>query len=380
MHTNFNLLRQGSILIGLILTGCAPSEDRFTQMPGFDEILQLQISNVTTARERALLEQYKPILYVAAGEPKPLDFYADYIASGCLRSLATAEEDCEVSQTKLNQVKLLPDATFTHIPTDAPTTAVGYASVYRGTIELEGLEPARRDWLFLRYNFAFRYSGIATGITISQAVVLELFGNLRDWHQLDHYTAVFVALDEQDEPVAVMLQQHNYLHTYLVGTDPAFPRGGPFRVDVAKRSNEYYPHRAQPTGHRAASFMSKNYVDWIAGDGTRPLLGTIDETSGDEQVDYQLKFLPPDDAFYIFQGRLGTERLLPGRDGPPGAIYYTLPSLWRFEDAMAMFYWEQPDEEYIANMQTFSYDFPGPTLIKQRRRIVARMLELGLVR
>lgn len=35
---------------------------------------------------------------------------------------------------------------------------------------------------------------------------------------------------------------------------------------------------------------------------------------------------PQTDPFYRFQGKLGEERLLPGRDGPPGADYKTLPA------------------------------------------------------
>ena len=42
---------------------------------------------------------------------------------------------------------------------------------------------------------------------------------------------------------------------------------------------------------------------------------------------YQLSYLAQTDAFYQFKGSLGKNRLLPGRSGPPGADYATLPGL-----------------------------------------------------
>ena len=52
-----------------------------------------------------------------------------------------------------------------------------------------------------------------------------------------------------------------------------------------------------------------------------------DITHGEEEQEYTLAFLPTADAFYTFQGRLGESRKLPGREGPPGADYTTLPDL-----------------------------------------------------
>jgi len=57
------------------------------------------------------------------------------------------------------------------------------------------------------------------------------------------------------------------------------------------------------------------------------MMAGFDITHGEEEQEYQLAFLPTADAFYTFQGRLGEGRKLPGRDGPPGADYVTLPAL-----------------------------------------------------
>ena len=88
-------------------------------------------------------------------------------------------------------------------------------------------------------------SGLAAGFSGWRAGLLGLFADLDDWHQLDHYTAATVVLAESGRPVALMLQQHNYHHTYLLGDRledglpaPADERIG---VDVATRSNEREP-------------------------------------------------------------------------------------------------------------------------------------------
>ena len=368
-------------LLFLALPGCSGSDQdhSFTQLDGFAEIRKLQSHSLPTAAEQALLEKYRPRLFIAAGEEGPLDFYADYITQGCLQ-IADQPPDCKVDQAKLNAVKADPVATFTHLPEVKPVTPVGYGSIYRAPVELDGLTPVQRNWTFLRYHYAFRSSGIAVGVKNIEAFLMDLVGDLKDWHQLDHYTAVVIVLNENERPVLVMLQQHNYMHTYLIGQDPAFPATGPALVDVAMRSNEMYPHRPEPTMHRAASFLSGATAAWLAGTSDdKPMLGTFDGTYPDQEIDYELTYLRPDDAFYVFEGRLGEKRSLPGRDGPPGALYYTLPDLWHYEKSMPMFYWLEPDLEFTALFDDVEFNNYLAPLPAQRRRLVAAMLEAGLV-
>ena len=380
-----------------ILVGCSGEEKMFSQRQGFECIRDAQSSLLPDEREQALLERHKPKLFVSEGAEGPLDFYADYIASGTLSAEGKKDNDA-VDQAALNEVKLNPTATFTHKRASGDVSHVGYGSVHYGTVDLIGLDPPMRDWTFLRYHFAFRTSGIAMGVKGWQGLLMGVAGSLDDWHQLDHYTAIVVALDETDRPAAVMLQQHNYKRTYIVGTDPAFPAGGPFMVDVAKRSNELYPHRDRPTMHRAASFISSDSVAWLAGTSDEmPSLGTYDATSPDREIDYELKFLRPDDAFYVFVGRLGEKRMLPGRDGPPGAIYYTLPEIWEYEKSLPMFYWTENDEEFarLYSEPMFSIETgkepalaaadggclaaPQHVIEKQRERLAEALLGAGFV-
>ena len=149
---------------------------------------------------------------------------------------------------------------------------------------------------------------------------------IRDRHQLDHYVGLSVVLLEQ-KPVAIMLQQHNYQTTYIVGREIQLPKDNRVAVDIALRSNELYLHREGRQQHPAVSFVSAKNIEFIATGQNKPMMAGYDTTDGEIEVDYELQLLPQTDAFYQFKGHLGKFRLLPGRDGPPGADYVTLPGL-----------------------------------------------------
>ena len=70
-------------------------------------------------------------------------------------------------------------------------------------------------------------------------------------------------------------------------------------------------------------------------------------TDGVRQIDYSLEFLAPADAFYTFQGYLGAIRSLPGRSGPPGADYNTLPRFKPRATQLIAFHWRDDDTFYL---------------------------------
>ena len=69
-----------------------------------------------------------------------------------------------------------------------------------------------------------------------------------------------------------------------------------------------------------------------------------DVTEPTAEVNYQLSFLAPADAFYTFKGFLGERRALPGRDGPPGANYRTLPQFMPQHTQLVLGYWREGHE------------------------------------
>ena len=82
----------------------------------------------------------------------------------------------------------------------------------------------------------------------------------------------------------------------------------------------------------------------MMGFGERPTMSADDITDPDRIVDYEIAFLPGSDAFYSFRGFLGERRSLPGRDGPPGARYNTLPGLKPLPAQILDGYWREGNE------------------------------------
>ena len=328
-------------LLSLLLAGCGNQESNFTQIEGFEKIRSALPDTAANTAEQKLLRQYQPQLFIDNDTEGPLNFYQDYIGDGILTTAEGTINNPTAAQ--LNQHKHDPAAYFRHHGESRPSPPVAYGNVSYSTVELPGL--GNRALTFLSYHFTFRASGLPAGISPWQQQLINLVADSKDWHQLDHYTAVFIVL-ENKQPRAVILQQHNYMRTYLIGGEH-FTAGETIKIDAAISSNELYPHNEQRRQWRSAGFMSANTINHLlALEDSNGIYSSYDITNGKQQVDYQLQFLPANDAFYTFEGYLGEKRILPGRDGPPGAMYRTLPQLCPLPLALSAFYWTEGDREY----------------------------------
>ncbi len=348
------------LLIPVMVVFAAGCEDRarnFSQYPGFAEWYATNppASATPTAEQATLLKRYEPRIFLPAQHEGPIDFYRDYIGNGTLLDGNGEVISSTVDQGILNDHKADPAAVFTHRPNDAEVKLKIYGRV----------DWKAADWptcdvpvtlTFLTYHLVFRHSGLPAGVPAWQSVGLGLIADLDDWHQLDHYTAVTLTLapdaSEALRPIAATFQQHNYQRTYLLRDAPgpgrlALPTDDRLRVDVAIRSNELYPHRQGRQSRRAVSFMDPESAAYMVADGPAPWLAADDITDPDQEIDPELTFLPPDDAFYVFQGWLGKRRRLPGRDGPPGADYNTLPPMKPLVNQMALSWWSEGDRDWL---------------------------------
>lgn len=323
-------------------------ETNFSQHPGFDRYFAENPPSSTTPSkaERALLNRYRPRILIPENQPGPIDFYRDYIARGKLYGGGGDLVSEAVAQALLNEHKGDPKAEFRHLPpATGNSSAVVYARVDGAAVgNPDDVGREGESFIFLTYHLAFRHSGLPEGLGVWKAALLGLVADLRDWHQLDHYTAVTLVLDRSEVPVAVMIQQHNYLRTFLIGEGIALPPDGRVVIDVAIRSNELYPHRPGRQRRRAVRFADRNGMAYLMGFGPRPFVAADDFTDSAREVSFAMAYLPPDDAFYIFQGFLGERRLLPGRSGPPGASYNTLPELKPLDVQLLSGYWREGDE------------------------------------
>ena len=365
----------------LALGGCVLDESSFADFPGFDAYYAAYPPRTTlpTDEERALLQRYRPRIFLSQGAPGPIDFYRDYIAHGTLRDENGHVLSTETGSELLNSVRDTL-AVFSHEPPGVAPHPVVY-----GRIDRERFEFGRRTrvFTFLTYTLVFRHSGIPAGISPGRAFVLGLIGDLEDWHQLDHYTAFTLALDEDLRPRVALFQQHNYMRAYVLGAREGpgrlvLPAHGRASIDVAVRSNELYPHRAGRTQRRAASSLSPGTARYlIHGEGTSFLVAP-DITDPVREIDPPLAYLAPADAFYTFRGWLGERRQLPGRDGPPGADYNTLPALKERWVQMIVFHWWEDDPAYVdwvgKAAESGSHTFPPDTMELAEHRLV-QMIE-----
>jgi hypothetical protein len=163
-------------------------------------------------------------------------------------------------------------------------------------------------------------------------------------HQLDHYTPATIVLDAHELPFAMLLQQHNYHRTYLFGEGATLAKDGRAIIDIASRSNELYPHATGRTVRRAASFIDPASWRYLIGIDNWKLMAADDVTNPISEVEFKLAFLAPSDAFYTFKGFLGARRMLPGRDGPPGADYKALPQHMAQSTQLLLGYWREGNE------------------------------------
>ncbi len=335
------------ISLAILVPAAATSapETNFSQHPGFARYFAENSPAVTipSLEQRTLLLRHRPRILVPRDQPGPIDFYRDYVAHGSLSDGQGKLVSSEVTQPLLNRFKGDEKAEFRHLPSNpGNSNPVIYARIDRAKVgDSSSGVGVDKSFIFLTYHAVFRHSGLPGGLKGWRAALLGLLGDLRDWHQLDHYTAVTVVLDAKETPVAVMFQQHNYLRTYLIGEYIELPADGRVVVDVAIRSNELYPHLPGRHRRRAVRFADRDGMAYLMGFGNRPFIAADDVTDSARETEYTLEFLPPSDAFYTFQGFLGERRLLPGRSGPPGAAYNTLPERKPLDVQLLSGYWRE---------------------------------------
>ena len=77
-----------------------------------------------------------------------------------------------------------------------------------------------RQWIYIKYNLVFDWSGLATKISrLSRLGAWLSGGDLGRWHRLDIHLAVILAFDAARQLRMLTLAQHNHQQTFLAGID-----------------------------------------------------------------------------------------------------------------------------------------------------------------
>lgn len=376
-------------LITVLLPGCSGEYRTFADRPGFSEYYRDQCAGARVPvadHDRELLYHYRPRFVLPPGGSYPVDFYRDYIPYTRLkawperhvitdkvtrkilldyRSSRSAYLDFDLERYKSDGLDRR-SGTDPSVPLKTRKPVI-YGRVYRETVSFPdgkgGLED--RMLIFLKYNLIFPTSGLPADLSLTSDALVLLSGLDRmDWHELDNFVAVHVVLDVREEPMAVILAQHNHHRTYLLGRDLPAPGNDRLTFDIALRSNEVYPASSSPVSIRHRVIRWDLYLDYLLSGDNGPILKAYDvtwgEKAGGSPFDYDLKFLSPCDPLYTSGMLLGEPRpflgMYLGRDGPPGSDYYTTPELLP-----------------LGNLLKFSYLHEGePSDIQAVRRAVDR--------
>lgn len=354
------------LMLGVVM-GCyrTSSPWTFADFPRFREYrCSPTASDRSDEAAQRLLHRFRPRIVVAPGAPWPIDFYRDYLSNTVLRDadhagkIIATQVTREVLQKEEERLHSYLD--LLHVPDlrREGKTPVVYGRLYHESVSLsdgDGTIVTRR-WTFLKYNVVFARSGLPAGLPWVYDQALRLLRlDPDDWHQLDNFCAVHVVLDEHESPIAVLLAQHNHHRTYLIGRDLPLPADERLVFAAAQRSNELYPDRGETTPQHHRTIPWAGYLEYLLSGKQRPWFTADDiaygRAAGGEEVDYELVFLEPCDPFYTSRCMLGQYRpflsLEIGRNGPPGADYYTLPELMPLGALLQASYLRDNDDDDI---------------------------------
>jgi hypothetical protein len=148
--------------------------------------------------------------------------------------------------------------------------------------------------------------------------------------------------------------------------------------DIALRSNEIYPasDNTGPVKHRAIRWTL--YMKYLLSGEDPPLFRGYDVPygvrAGGKEISHDMAFLSPCDPFHTVRMMLGEPRPFLGRNigrnGPPGADYYTVPPLLPLGNLLKFSYLRDGDPDDIAMID-------GAIDLRKKKINVAKIMEYG---
>lgn len=327
--------------------------------PG-EEWSELDYGSVPSSSDKELLAKYNPLFWIPDKACGPMDFYRQYVPRlvsevkgqhirGSRQSLKTYERVLSVKW----EIESPPDCVESKTP---PLYAYAWDETMIG-------EDGATSYPIkvLKYAFAFYKSGLPS----KQPTLLKLgrvLGNPNRWHYLDIHGAVFILLNQRQEPFALVLAQHNHFRTYVVGHD--IESADKLNICYAKRSNEPYLCDENQKSHPTAPTFRN--MEWIITGKNKPFLGAWDVLPSEDKrtrVNYTLEYLPSRDPLITSWNSLGPDIKIWGlfhsffRNAPPGMAIYNLPDLKPVWKTAQAFYFDPNNKEVFRLHYKNSKDF-----------------------
>jgi len=342
-------------------------------------------------RTGALLQRFQPRFYFSPQSYRPIDFYRDYLPETRLVSIDGTTVSQPPSREQLIAHKHSADHYLDYLipPGEAlASTGTGVPPVY-GRIYSDTLAPDR-ELLFLKYSVVFPYSGLAADTGGFKGAAARLLGSPEAWHELDIHGAIHVILDARTEqPIGVLIAQHNHHRTFLAGRDFEWPADNRVPIVFAHLSNEPYLLRpTDPARRSERSIGDPRTLAYLVGrEDNAPMSAghdrVITPSGGAEEIEARLELLPLDDPLYTSWMPLGARRKalcvveLFFFSGPPGIDYYAFGDLKNLADLAAYSDIAADDDTFFELKNQHFKEFQNvdftPILKHQRKRFYGEL-------
>ena len=305
-----------------------------------------------------LAVRYMPRIWIHPESWQPIDF-DDYLAKS--RLVRKSDRKVLITAPSIRDLMALDyeEQCTVHLETEAVAPR-DPAPIYIQVFHDQNPADETHQWIYIKYNLVFDWSGLAAKISwLSRFGAWLSGGDLRRWHRLDIHLAAILAFDDAHQLRMLTLAQHNHQQTFLAGID--FPPNQKPLLAAAVRSNELYldDGGTLPSTHRVVPFFTD--VAYLIDPAEKPLFWAIDITygrnAGGKEVRLNPVFLEIGHPLADFAGLLAPPRRLLGvyigRDGPPGYNYYALPAYIPLVDFAAMGFWRAGDIELLQQLKSF---------------------------
>ena len=350
----------------------------------------------------ALLQDYKPRVYIDKASYFPQDFYADYVPNTHLYKTGRMDTLVSESVTKEDLIKHIYDSEYyidyqiegqdllNRFGADYRTSVYGRAYKSKLKTPTETL-----DLVFLKYTLVFPYSGLPAETAWWKLAASNVVGDPMAWHELDIHGAIHVVLEASTmQPVGIILGQHNHHKVHLVGDKLDWPKDNHVPIAYSKYSNE--PYLASSDGmdrieRTVGNPMEMEFLLGISDD--EPLTAGYDFIPGTSETSVEIGLdlvqLSPEDPLYRATMGLGDRKKILGLfrtfylDGPPGVDFYTLPDMLDLAELMAFWYIDVEDEAYLnvynaADLSFMNFDisdiqaYQRPKLLEKIKSLLNR--------
>ncbi len=316
-------------------------------------------TTLSQAETTALLNRYHPAIYIGYGSARTVNFEDFYLHHSTLKKGRKIIKPAPINASDIKQVENDRDYHSDYLglhqsmDENAPIDAPLYGRIYEETLPAyPPLNLPARDVLVLKYSTVFTSSGLPMGLTAIQRFFASLAGDLTIWHELDIHGAVQIIIDRKTHiPMILLLAQHNYFRSYIIGHDVMMPADRHINICYAMRSNEPYICPATTTSYRTVGNPSA--LEFVLTGKKKPLIdGGYDLVyAADESQKMQVRViqLKPDHPFYTAHIPMGDIRKLFGiiptwfRRGAPGADLNAPKNLRNYSKLAQIFYLQNGD-------------------------------------